>query len=63
MIFDKKIESKLGEYDRLGNHSDLNPLTAGNSNDAYDCIKGFLASSIAMVCFFFIWIAILTVSS
>jgi hypothetical protein len=46
---------------RFGHHSDLNLLIEGDSDDGNDYIKGLLASSIAMFCFFFSWITLLLV--
>jgi hypothetical protein len=46
---------------RFGHHSDLNLLIEGDSKDANDYIKGLLASSIAMFCFFLVWITLLLV--
>jgi hypothetical protein len=46
---------------RFGYHSDLNLLIDGDSEDANDYIKGLLASSFAMFCFFLVWITILLV--
>lgn len=46
---------------RFGHDSDLNDLIGGSQEDGNDYIKGLLASSIAMFCFFSVWIMTLLV--
>jgi hypothetical protein len=46
---------------RFGHHSDLGRFIAGDSDDEDDYIKGLLATSIAMFCFFSVWITILLI--
>ncbi len=46
---------------RFGASNDLRLLMEGNSEEQADYLRGLLASSIAMVCFFLVWMIILVV--
>jgi hypothetical protein len=46
---------------RFGHDSDLNDVINGSQEDRDDYLKGLLASSIAMFCFFSVWITTLLV--
>jgi hypothetical protein len=46
---------------RFGHTSDLNRLIMGSDEDGKDYMLGLVAGSIAMFCFFFVWMCLLIV--